>query len=170
MNGQYTNGRLRAGALAVAILATAACSTGSGAARQPRPTVEPGEFGQPACFDSGLVREYRVLDSKNLVVFAPNWGAYHVHLIGRLEELDSLNPISFSAHGTRVCGHEGDALLVREDRTTGRYFISDVYVLDQAALDALFRRFGIGKQPVVPDAKPVPTPPVDRELGETPKK
>lgn len=171
MNRPHATGRpWLLGALAVATLATAACSSVSLAARKPRPTVQPGEFGAPACFDSGLVREYRVLDSKNLVVFAPSWGAYHLHLIGSLEDLTSLNPIAFAAHGTRVCGHAGDQLLVGEDSHTGRYFISDVYVLDQPSLDALYRRFGIGKQPVAPDAKPVPTPPVDRELGKVGKK
>ena len=122
----------RLGVIAATVVAMAGCSSWGAASRAPRPTVKPGEFGKPACFYQSQVRDYKVLDSRNLVIYALSANAYHVHIIRSLEDLSAMNPIAFSSFGDQVCGHAGDALLMKEDRGTGRYFITDIYGLDPA--------------------------------------
>lgn len=127
-----------------------------------------GEFGTPDCFLRRSAADFRVLDERNLVVFAPGRrDAYHVQVSMPLHDLRFANAVAFESRGSRVCGYAGDALLVQgSGGGPDRASVIGVYRLDGPALEGLLARFGAGPAQPKPEPRPGAGADIEQDLGD----
>ncbi|MCC5861329.1 MAG: hypothetical protein JJT93_05385 [Gammaproteobacteria bacterium] len=119
----------------------------------------PGEEGDtaaawqgPDCVQLSRVREYQLLDSRNLLVYAPDRAnAFHIVLAGACPGLRLGAGLRMQGDRGRLCGFPGERLSTalpgldsRRDRDEGCR-ISSVQALDPAGLQELLIRFGRGE-------------------------
>lgn len=160
--------RAAAAALALAAALLAGCAADPSAEPARRPSVRAGEFGTPDCFLRRAAADFKVLDERNLVVFAPGRDdAYHVQVSLPLQGLRFADTVAFESRNTRICGYAGDELLLR--RGGGgpeRASVVGVYRLDRPALEGLLARFGAGAAPAQPAPRPGAGADIETEPGE----
>lgn len=92
------------------------------------------------CFTVSRARDFRYLDSRNLVVFAPRRQAYHLELSGACMSLRGQTSIGLRSRSDRMCGFAGDAV-VTDDQPAQRCPVLSVQRLDEDALQALLDGF-----------------------------
>ena len=98
-----------------------------------------------ACFQASQVTGFQTLDQSNLIVYAPSrTSAYHVRIRPPARELKFANVIAFDTHGTRICGRVGEGVLIESGGLGRKYFVTDVYRLDEAAKQNLISSFSEG--------------------------
>ena len=134
----------RRAALFCLVLPLGACLTQKAATQgAKRPAVHGGEFGEAACFRRRAAEDFRVLDDRNLIVFAPGRKeAYHVQTGPPGTGLRLASRLAFDSRSSMVCGYAGDSLLVEAPGGGfDRMPITGVYWLDEMALSGLEARF-----------------------------
>jgi hypothetical protein len=132
--------------------------------------VRAGEFGTADCFDRMRADNFEILDSRNLIVFAPGRAdAYHVQVAGPATELRFASMIGFRSNGSRICGYAGDMLAVGGFGSAPELLpIMAVYRLDEVALAGLRGRFGRQPPRDKTEPQPGPGPALERELEGSP--
>jgi hypothetical protein len=97
---------------------------------------------QRACFQASQVTGFKTLDQSNLIVYAPSrTSAYHVRIRPPARELKFANVIAFDTGGTRICGRVGEGVLFESGGMGRKYFVTDVYRLDEEARQNLISSF-----------------------------
>jgi hypothetical protein len=130
--------------------------------------VRAGEFGTPDCFLRRSAGDFRVLDERNLIVFAPGRAdAYHVQVSMPLHGMPFANTLAFESRSSRLCGYAGDALLLPGGAGgPDRASVIGVYRLDGPALEGLLARFGAGAAPPKPEPRPGAGADIEKDLGD----
>lgn len=152
--------------VSLAALVGGGCSTHDSSERPARPSVKPGEFGEPGCFFARQAQDFQALDDRNLIVFAPSESqAYHLQISPPAFGLRFANGLAFVSNKIQLCGYPGDDLLLAEGGGQRRFSITGVWRLNEDSLQALRARFGHGEAP-----KPIaPAPPegasIERDLN-----
>ena len=94
------------------------------------------------CFWVDSVHSWRVLDAKNLIIYAPSRRCpYHVELMHTCQGLLFAEHIGFRDTDARVCGWGGDDLII-PDEFPVRCPIKTVTKLAGGSLLALYAHFG----------------------------
>ncbi len=134
--------------MAVAMV-TGGCASHADGERRPRPSVKGGEFGTAACFPRHSIHDFKILDDRNLIIFAPGKSdAYHVQVSPPAAELRFADALGFESHNSRICGIAGDELIIPDAVARRSYrSVTGVYRLDAPALEGLQGRFGPGPVP-----------------------
>jgi hypothetical protein len=146
-------------------LSAAGCSAPDATTRAPKTSVKPGEFGAADCFYSRQAQDFKVLDDHNLIVFAPSrTSAYHVVISPPSPELRFANALGFESRNTRICGYAGERLLLADGPGARPYAVMGVYRLDEAALQGLTTRFGIGETPKQVEPQPADGAEIEKDL------
>ena len=94
------------------------------------------------CIFEGTIRDYRVLDDKNLVVTASARRKYHIELVRRAFGLRSSWQVGFSSPTSRICPDFGEVIV---DDNTGRLEairIASIREVSPEELEELLVRFG----------------------------
>lgn len=107
----------------------------------------------PECITLSRVRDYHLLDSRNLVVFAPDRAnAFHLVLASSCPGLRLGAGLRLHGERGRLCGFPGEqvasslpGLDTRRERDSGCR-VSAVRALDPAGLQELLVRFGRGEE------------------------
>jgi hypothetical protein len=147
------------------VLSAVGCSATDATTRAPKPSVKAGEFGAADCFYSRQAQDFKVLDDHNLIVFAPSrTSAYHVVISPPSSELRFANAMGFESRNTRICGYAGDRLLLADGPGARPYAVMGVYRLDEAALQGLSTRFGVGEAPVQTEPQPADGADIEKDL------
>ncbi|MDJ0927717.1 MAG: DUF6491 family protein [Gammaproteobacteria bacterium] len=108
-------------------------ATDAGAADDPAPQ----PLGEPGCFESRDVVDFRVLDQSRVIVLAPNdKHAFLVRITPPSPGLRSADSIGFETRNGRICGHAGERLHFHSAPAIG-YLLADVRRLDGAEVDVL---------------------------------
>lgn len=155
------------GGLGAVLALLAACAAAPPGEAPRRPTVRAGEFGTPDCFLRRLASDFRVLDDRNLVVFAPGRAdAYHVQVSLPLQGLRFADAVAFESRNTRICGYAGDELVVSRGGGPEQASVIGVYRLDRRALEGLLARFGAGPLPAKPAPQPGEGADIETDPGE----
>lgn len=123
----------------IAVVAVAGCAV------SPESADEQGGGAQSAtvgtdCFTVSLARDFRYLDDRNLIVFAPAGQPYHLELSLVCMGLRGDVSIGLRSRTDRMCGFAGDAVLV-DGAFAERCPVLRVTRLDQNALEVLIARF-----------------------------
>lgn len=105
------------------------------------------------CISQGTVRDYRVLDDRNLVVTAGARQRYHVQLTNRAIGLRSSMRIGFVSNGGRICPGFG-SLLVDDGFRPEEIHIYSIRRLTPDEYDAILVRYGRKE----PDREHAPAP------------
>lgn len=127
--------------LAVAGMMLCACASNQ-AGTEMNTHEESVETSQRACFKPGQVTGFTTLDRTNLIVYAPTKSsAYHVRISPPARELGFANRIAFDTGETRICGYAGEGVVFDSGGMARRYFVTDVYQLDVAAVQNLIVEF-----------------------------
>lgn len=108
-----------------------------------------------SCIFSSTVNNWRALDSRNLVVWAPNRkDAYHVTLSFPLHDLRTQESVAFvDRNGDgRLCGFGMDQIVTPNGNFTERSTIQGMERLDDAGLAALAEQYKVKLGPAKPDA------------------
>jgi hypothetical protein len=148
-------------AASVALAAVLGACTGAGGDRDTGDTGGPGAAapsltGKPGCFYARDARDFRVLGTSSLLVFAPDAAhAYQVTIAPAAWELRSAFGIAFAGSGGRVCGAAGDRLFVDGGGSRQSYSVVAVNALDRAAVELLTGR---AKDPKAPPPPPAGAP------------
>ena len=94
------------------------------------------------CILQSSIRDYRVLDDRNLIVSAGSRGTYHVELSRRAYGLRSNWSIGFVAATGRICSGSGEILVGDGFGRKETVRISSVRKLGPEELDALLVQYG----------------------------
>ena len=87
------------------------------------------------------VRDFRALDNRNLVLYAPSRRqAYHVELGPACHGLRFADRIALRGRQGRIGGFAGDAVLIERGGSPERCPVSSVRRLDEAGLEELLAR------------------------------
>jgi len=120
-----------------------------------------------SCFNTMDIRDYRVLDRSNLIVYGrPKSRSYHLKISPpNLDEI-GLDMISFKSWSGRVCGFAGDELIIPDNIFQQSYSIISVTQLDEAAHYNLMVQYG--KAEPLQEIEPVDSssPEITRELDK----
>ena len=82
-----------------------------------------------SCFNTMDIRDYRVLDRSNLIVYGrPKSRSYLLKISPPNLDVNSLDMISFKSWSGRVCGFAGDELIIPDNLFEQRYSIMSVMV------------------------------------------
>ncbi len=135
-------------ALWVAVTGLSACTS-----LPTEPEADAAVLQGPACVQLSRVREYQLLDSRNLLVYAPDRAnAFHVVLASPCPALRLGAGLRMQSDRGRLCGFPGERLSSalpglesRGEREQGCR-ISSVQALDPASLQELLIRFGRGEE------------------------
>jgi hypothetical protein len=103
---------------------------------------EPGQSRAHDCISQSSIRDYQVLDDKNLIVRAGANSRYHVELMRRAFGLESHWKIGFKSRMSRVCGGSGDLIV---DDGFGRpeaVPIASIRKIEPDEVEELLVRFG----------------------------
>ena len=88
------------------------------------------------------VRDFRVLDASNLVLYAPTRRqAFHVELMPPCQGLRFADTIAIRGRGGRLAGFAGDAIVVPRAGLSDRCPVSSVRRLSEAELTELILQF-----------------------------
>lgn len=138
--------------------ALAGCAGPGGEARAGRGAVPaPSVTGTTGCFYPRDVRDFRVLDRSNLILYAPDdSNAYHIRLSPPSTELRFAEAIAFQPAGERICGYAGERLIVGPPTSVERLAIIDVARLSPESLQALRSGGEAGSGPAAPRPQPGP--------------
>ena len=120
-----------------------------------------------ACFNTIDIRDYRVLDRGNLIVYGrPKSRSYHLQVSPPNLDDGGMDMISFNSFTGRVCGFAGDELIIPDNIFPERFSIMSVTELDETAHYNLMVRFGKAEpiQAIEPGAHS--SPQITRELDE----
>jgi hypothetical protein len=94
------------------------------------------------CFWVDTVHSWRVLDPKNLIVYAPSRRCpYHVELMHTCQGVRFAEHIGFRDTDARICGWGGDTLIIPHELPV-RCPITAVTRLHGGSLLALYAQFG----------------------------
>ena len=118
-----------------------------------------------SCFNTMDIRDYRVLDRSNLIVYGrPKSRSYHLKISPPNLDESGLDMISFKSWSGRVCGFAGDELIIPDNIFEQRYSIISVTQLDEAAHYNLMVQYG--KAEPLQEIEPVESasPEITREL------
>lgn len=142
----------------LAAWAVTGCGGTVGQARTERaPVPAPSVTGTSSCFYPRDVRDFRVLDRSNLVLYAPNdSNAYHVRLSPPSTELRFADTIAFHPAGDRICGYPGERLIVGPPTAVESLAIIAVARLSPESLQALRSAGEGGAGPAAPRPRPGP--------------
>lgn len=123
--------------LAVA-LTLAGCAGAVGGAAEP----DAGRRTSVAtdCFTVSLARDFRYLDERNLIVYAPARRAYHVELSQVCMGLRGQIRLALRSRTDRMCGFAGDAV-IGNGAFAERCPVLAVRQLDEDQLQVLIRQF-----------------------------
>ncbi len=128
----------RGTAVVLAAIAASSCTGPQERAEEPGITVTTTIATD--CFRTSLARDFRYLDDRNLIVFAPRGVPYHVQLMGPCFGLRRQIAIGISSRSDRICGFAGDAILV-DGPMIERCPVLGVTRLDDEGLRALIEQF-----------------------------
>ncbi len=120
-----------------------------------------------SCFNTMDIRDYRVLDRSNLIVYGrPKSRSYHLKISPPNLDESGLDMISFKSWSGRVCGFAGDELIIPDNIFEQRYSIISVTQLDEAAHYNLMVQYG--KAEPLQEIEPVDSssPEITRELDK----
>lgn len=120
-----------------------------------------------SCFNTIDIRDYRVLDRGNLIVYGrPKSRSYHLQVSPPNLDDGGMDMISFNSFTGRVCGFAGDELIIPDNIFPERFSIMSVTELDETAHYNLMVRFGKAEpmQEVEPETDS--SPQITRELDE----
>ena len=118
-----------------------------------------------SCFNTMNIRDYRVLDRSNLIVYGhPRSRSYLLKISPPNLDKISLDMISFKSFSGRVCGFAGDELIIPDSLFEQRYSIISVTQLDEAEHYNLMVQYGKAEplQEIEPEASS--SPEITREL------
>lgn len=129
------------GAAAAAAVAVVLASTPASAAETPA-----AKKDDNSCIFAGTINDWRGLDSRNLVIWAPNSHvAYHVTLGFALTDLrstETLGVVDSNGDG-RLCGYGMDQLVITGGAYPEKSTITGMTKLDDAALAALGEKYKV---------------------------
>ena len=120
-----------------------------------------------SCFNTMDIRDYRVLDRSNLIVYGrPKSRSYHLKISPPNLDESGLDMISFKSWSGRVCGFAGDELIIPDNIFQQSYSIISVTQLDEAAHYNLMVQYG--KAEPLQEIEPVDSssPEITRELDK----
>lgn len=129
------------------------------------------------CFRIDQIRNFEVLDPRNMLVFAGRRNAYHLELFSSCVNLEKAEGLAFSGHADRICGAAGDSvsrrdMFGREDTFDYECKIRKVRRLDEEGLYELSILLGkVPPPPPIPEAEievPESTPETDPMLTPPP--
>jgi hypothetical protein len=103
------------------------------------------------CISQSTIRDYQVLDDRNLVVEAAGKRKYHVQLSRRAFGLKSNWKIGFKSPAGRVCSGSSDVIVEGGFERGEAIRISSIRELDPNALNDLLIQFG-KKEPEIEQA------------------
>ncbi len=138
----------------VASCLVAGCSgvDSAGNRQPPRAKVvipSPSVTGVAACFSARLALDFRVLDRRNLIVYAPNdRNAYHVLVSPPSRELRDAEALAFIPSNGRICGYAGERLIIAGSNSGLPANIVAVSRLSPESLESL-RADRVGEAPAV---------------------
>jgi hypothetical protein len=129
--------RLLLAALVGALVSWVSGCAGSGVAR------ERTGGGRPMdCILGGGIRDYSVLDERNLLFDGPGRTAYHVVLIRPATNIDREFQIGVYDNDGRICPYGGDAIII-DGPIRDVIPILSIERIDQQGVEALQVEFGI---------------------------
>ncbi len=109
-----------------------------------------------SCIFAGTINDWRGLDSRNLVIWAPNGHmAYHVTLgfaLTDLKSTETLNVVDGNGDG-RLCGYGMDQLVITSGPYPEKSTIIGMTKLDDAALAELGDKYKVNLLPKKKAAK-----------------
>ena len=120
-----------------------------------------------SCFNTMDIRDYRVLDRSNLIVYGrPKSRSYHLKISPPNMDVNGLDMISFKSWSGRVCGFAGDELIIPDSLFQQSYSIISVTQLDEAGHYNLMVQYGKAEpmQEIEPEA--ASSPEITRELDK----
>jgi len=120
-----------------------------------------------SCFNTMDIRDYRVLDRSNLIVYGrPKSRSYHLKISPPNLDESGLDMISFKSWSGRVCGFAGDELIIPDSLFEQRYSIVSVTQLDEAGHYNLMVQYGKAEplQEIEPETSS--SPEISRELDK----
>ncbi len=149
--------RVRIIALAGCLLAGCAATTDQAASLKV-PIPPPSTTGTSACFYADQAQSFRLLDARNLIVYAPDERrAYHVRIspASPSRDLRFADRVAFEPANGRICGYAGERLVIGRGTGADRVSVVDVARLTPGSLAAL--QSG-SEGEAVPAARPQPGP------------
>lgn len=145
---------LRVALLGLAVMlvsCTAADGERSAASAQGRFARFPHSMANRACFFSGRIDNFEVLNESNLMVSEGRRRIYHVEVSPPSTDVRHAYGIQFSSSTGRVCGNPGERLYTRNGSFGGfPSAVTGVYRLDEATELAVRAHFG--QVPALPAA------------------
>ena len=151
MTAAFSMKAATSGAVAAAVVALLLGST-------PVPAAESQAAKQDdnSCLFAGTINDWRGLDSRNLVIWAPNGHvAYHVTLgfaLTDLKSTETLGVIDNNGDG-RLCGYGMDQLVITSGPYPEKSTITGMTKLDDAALAELGDKYKVNLLPKKKAAK-----------------
>ena len=125
-------------------------------------------YGQPDCFYSRDVYDFRPLNNRQLLVYGPGGNrAYQVRISPPSADLRSAQNIAFDTRSGRICGYAGDSIYFR-GASGPRYSVISVRRLNSDELEALLGNFGIGPAAEPPEPESSPGAAIEPLEGATP--
>lgn len=118
---------------------------------------DPAQIRSDDCFSQSSIRNYQILDDRNLIVTGAGSRAYHVELASRALDLRSSWSIGFQSRSGLICS--SSTLLVNDGFGSrgSATRLRSVRQLDSDELDALLVQFG-KKEPENPVEQPDSAP------------
>ncbi len=132
--------------MAGVVMAASAAAFVSGAALGAEPDKPEKKADDNACVFSRTVDDWRALDSRNLIIWAPNRkDAYHVTLgfpLNDLRSSESIAVIDRDGDG-RLCGYGRDEIVTHSGPMTEHAMVSGMTRVDEAGLIALGEKYKV---------------------------
>ena len=120
-----------------------------------------------SCFNTMDIRDYRVLDRGNLIVYGrPKSRSYHLKISPPNLDENGLDMISFKSWSGRVCGFAGDELIIPDNIFQQSYSIISVSQLDEAGHYNLMVQYGKAEPLQEIEPEDSSSPEITRELDK----
>ena len=120
-----------------------------------------------SCFNTMDIRDYRVLDRSNLIVYGrPKSRSYHLKISPPNLDESGLDMISFKSWSGRVCGFAGDELIIPDNIFQQSYSIISVTQLDEAGHYNLMVQYGKAEPLQEIEPEDSSSPEITRELDK----
>jgi len=140
------------------IAITLSCSTGLSAAESDPPrVVRDLNMNGSDCISIRTIRDYKPLDSRNLLIYGSGKRAYFVRLAHSSMEMRSSFQIGFSSRDGRLCPYGGDSLVFGSSFSHESVNIRAISQISEDQVEDLLVRFGKTEsdQPYIPAPREV---------------